>query len=54
MSLIDEATARLTDYSHWSPEANADLIRRMRDRLKELEPKARAWDSWQANSKGVA
>lgn len=35
--LYDEATERLKDYSHWSPQANADLIRRLAERNRELE-----------------
>ena len=54
MSLYDEAMDRIKDYSHWSPQANADLIKRMAERIKELEPKARIYYSWQANTKEVA
>lgn len=47
--LIDEAEQCLKDYALWSPEAHKDLIRRMLERMKYTEPRARTWDSWQAN-----
>jgi alpha-L-fucosidase len=54
ISLYEEAQYCLKDYSLWSPEAHKELIKRMAERIKELEPKARIFDSWQANSKEVA
>ena len=54
LSLYEEAQYCLKDYSLWSPEAHKELIKRMAERIKELEPKARIYDSLQANTKEVA
>lgn len=54
MTIYEEAQQCLNDYSLWSPDAHKELIKRMADRIRELEPKARAWEAWQANSKEVA
>ena len=51
ISLYEEAQYCLKDYSLWSPEAHKELIKRMADRIRELEPKSSAW---QANPKEVA
>lgn len=54
MNVYEEAQYCLNDYALWSPQATRELIKRMADRIKELEPKARAWEAWQANSKEVS
>lgn len=54
MNLIEEAQYCINGYSLWSPQAHKELIKRMAERILELEPKARAWEAWQANSKEVA
>lgn len=37
LSLYEEAQYCLKDYSLWSPEAHKELIKRMADRIRELE-----------------
>lgn len=54
MTIYEEAQYCLKDYALWSPEAHKELIKRMADRIMELEPKASKWEAWQANSKEVA
>jgi hypothetical protein len=54
MTVYEEAQYCLNDYALWSPQATKELIKRMAERIKELEPKARIYDSWQANSKEEA
>ena len=52
--LYDEAQACINDHANWSPQHYRLLIKQLAERIKELEPKARIYDSWQANSKEVA
>lgn len=49
-----EASDCMNDYAMWSPQAYRELIRRLAERNRTLEAKARAWDNWQANTKEVA
>ena len=54
MTIYEEAQYCLKDYSLWSPEAHKELIKRMAERIKELEAVCRTWTNWQANTKEVA